>query len=368
MEADPSATGRPSRTPGSGVTNTFALPGSGGQRTQPRAAGAVSGGTSAQPALKRASGDTQPQAPVPVRGQTVAQYLPEASGPKTTPSDPALAAGRRQSRTLVERAAPISRDDAANAPSNPLVNSQPERAGVPSRAGRKANASAKKIPAWALVVGGGIWTAIVLGFGLLLLAWFRSEPPSAATGPTPVVAPVATTAPPAPKQPVSSAPPRAKVPGQRPGDLALKTSAEPKPGVEPSRAERRPSTVASNAPREPESVDPPNAEAVSRFDLRAESLSGRAATNEAKPARNPEPNRPDFGPLLQKPIKVVRVKETLDKVLGSPRSHAAKVIMPAGMYELTRSRYDRPYGPRKYAATEAEVPNRNRVDPDPDFT
>ncbi len=68
-----------------------------------------------------------------------------------------------------------------------------------------------------------------------------------------------------------------------------------------------------------------------------------------KPERSPEAIRFDFGPLARRPV---RVKEKLDRIIASPRSHPDQLVIPAGMYEVTRSRYDRPDGPRKYAATE----------------
>jgi len=116
------------------------------------------------------------------------------------------------------------------------------------------------------------------------------------------------------------------------------------PIIASSSPERRPSTVSRKPVGEPEPADPPKREAVS--DMRP---AVALAANDAKPARSPEPNRFDFGPRVRRPV---RVKEKLDQILASPRSHAAKVIIPAGMYELARSRYDRPVGPRKYSATE----------------
>ncbi|MGO9917929.1 MAG: protein kinase domain-containing protein [Isosphaeraceae bacterium] len=346
MEAAASDMGRPSRTPGSGVTKAYSAPGSGGQRAQPREPGAVPGGTAA---FKAPPGDARPQTPKAVGGQTVAQYVPEGHGPKPRPPDPAIAAGGRQSKTLVERAAPEAEENTATAMLKVQVNTELDRTRAPSGAGRGRAAPAKKIPAWALVVGGAMWTAAVLGFGLLLLGWIRSEPPPATPGTTPIVAPVATTAPPAPKPPESSAPPQANVPGQRQRELALKTSTKPSHGVESSTKERPAGDVSSNAPRQSESVDPPTAEAVSRFNRRAERSPGPAAASNATPSHKPEPNRFDFGLLARRPV---RVKETLDKILAAPLPHAGKVIMPAGMYELARSRYDRPDGPRKYSATE----------------
>jgi len=349
MEAAASDVGRPSRTPGSGVTNTFSVSGSGGQRDQPRVPGAASGGTSAHSAPKRPSGGVQTQTPVPARGQTVAQYVPETPGPKTIPSDPAPAAGQRQPRTVVERAAPTARGSAATAPFKTIVTSEPELPGEPARAGRPTNAPARKISVWVLVAGGAIWTAVVLAFGVVLFtSLLRSDPRPAATGAAPINTPVATTPSPAPKSPESSVTTQSLVPHPRQGELALKTGAEPKQGVE-SRAERNPGAVASNAPRPPESLDPRNSEAVSHTTPPAERSPGPAAAGEANPARSPDPNRFNFGRLAWRPV---RVKEKLDLVLASPGAHAAQVIMPAGMYELARSRYDRTDGPRKYSATE----------------
>ncbi len=81
-----------------------------------------------------------------------------------------------------------------------------------------------------------------------------------------------------------------------------------------------------------------------------------SSSSEAKPARNLEPNRFDFGALARRPVKV---KEKLDKILASPRSYAGKVVIPAGMYEFARSQYDRPDGPRKCSVTERRFESSN---------
>ncbi len=352
MEAAPSDTGRPSRTPGSGVTNTFSVPGSGAQRAQPREPGPVPGGTAA---FRAPTGDARPQTPKAVRGQTVAQYVPEGQGPKPGPTDPAIAARGRQSKTLIERSAPEPDDNTATAMLKVQVKTEPDRTRAASGAGRAGAAPAKKIPPWALVVGGGIWTAAVLGFGLLLLAWIRSEPPSAAPGTTPIVAPVATTTPPAPKPPESSAPPQAKVPSQRQGELTLKTPTEPRHGVESSTKERPAGDVSSNAPRQSESVEPTTAEAVSHFNRRAERSPGPAAASEATPSHKPDPNRFDSALLARRPVKV---KETLDRIVASARSHSNQLVIPAGMYALARSRNDSFNGRRKYSVTERRYESR----------
>jgi hypothetical protein len=129
----------------------------------------------------------------------------------------------------------------------------------------------------------------------------------------------------------------------------LGQGAGPKPGVDPSAVERPPGAGASRPPEPRDPVNPPKTEAVSHARPSAEESPGIAATSEAKSARFPEPKRFEFGPVAHRPVKV---RENLDKILESPRSHAAKVIVPAGMYELARSQHDLRDGPRKYAVTE----------------
>jgi len=113
-------------------------------------------------------------------------------------------------------------------------------------------------------------------------------------------------------------------------------------------------------PPEREGPDiPPRTDVASHVRPASEKSPRAATASETNPTRFPQPKRFEFGPLARRPVKV---KEKLDKILASSRSHAAKVIIPAGMYELTRSQNDRRDGPRKYVFTERrfESPS-NRV-------
>ncbi len=220
----------------------------------------------------------------------------------------------------------------------------PTRASASRRGGRTARTLAH-------VLGGAVLTAAVLGFGVwLLLPWMEFAPPPAVPSPAArIAASVATTAPHAPIPQPSSALPQARVPEERHGELALDTRSEPKPAVEPSTAELRPDAVASKAPRRPESLVLPPNETLSNAKPRAERLPERTAASDSKSAGYPEPMRFDFGPSAR---RLVKLNETLDKVLAAPQAHADQFVIPAGMYELVRSRDDRLDGPRKYSVTE----------------
>jgi serine/threonine-protein kinase len=350
MEVVGTDTGRATRTPGSGVTTTFSLSGSGGQPTLPREPATVAGDTSSYAALNIATGETRPLTPKPVRGQTVAQYPPEALRTRPAPSDPALGAGRRESKTVVERGAPPSKVSAANLPLATIVTSDHDRSTTSPRAGRPTDAPARKIPKWIIIAGGGVWTAAIVAFGVFLyMPWRQSETQSASPSPTSNVAPVATTSPPAPKPPEASSisPPVGL--DQRHAELALKSAVEPKPEVDRHAAERRPSGSDNGSPAPADFVNPPKLETASRERTSAETPRREAAAAETKPHHFPEPTRFKFGALARKPVNV---REKLDKVLEASRAHAAKIVVPAGMYEFERSRNDRNDGLRKYAFTE----------------
>jgi len=362
MEATGSDTGRPSRTPGSGVTNTFAAPGSGGQRAQPREPGAVAGNTAA---FRAPTGDARPQTAQPARGQTVVQRVPESQGPKPSPSDPAIAAGRRQSKTMIERAAPELKDDAVHAAFKIQLTPEADRTRAPAAGSWAGAVPAMTVQTWAAVGAGVLVLMAVTG----LVVWGLVSGPDTkpkSLAPAPAAATVAATTPPRPRPasepPKSNAsPPAVATPTHNPGELALGPGAEPNPGVDPSAAKRRPSAGPTKSAGEPEPADPPKRDAASDMRPAAATSPGAVAANEAKPARYPEPNRFDFEPLVRKPVRVVKVKETLDKILGSPQPHSNKVVIPAGMYELARSRNDRSDGPRKYAVTELRFELRART-------
>jgi hypothetical protein len=61
--------------------------------------------------------------------------------------------------------------------------------------------------------------------------------------------------------------------------------------------------------------------------------------------------------LLARPVHLPE-PHTLEKLVATPGPHASQVVVPAGMYQLARSRADRPGGPRKYTVNELRVESR----------
>jgi hypothetical protein len=240
------------------------------------------------------------------------------------------------------------RADAAGAAFPTIASSQGESVKEPSASKRSAKKSARKIPTWALVVGGGVWTAAVIVFGVLLFSWIGQSDKNASPGAVPSVAPTASTAQAAPNPSQPSAPPATTpVRDQRHAELALKTGPEAKLTADPGAMVAKPGAGHAEPARQPDRVDPPKPETVAHAPAPAEE--SRHSASSSKSNAFPEPTRFKFGPLARKPMNV---KEKLDKVLESPHSHLAKVVIPAGMYELARSNNDRIDGPRKYDFTE----------------
>jgi len=251
---------------------------------------------------------------------------------------------------VVERGEPNPTDDAAYAAFGALATSAPHPAQAPADAGRPKAAPRKAIRTVALVVGGLLWTAAVVAFGVVLL-WPRTEsgPPSAAPITPPSPAQVVSSASSAPAPPKSNASPPAVAPDQSHRELALKTDPGPKPGVDLSAAEGGPVAGRRHTGTDPERLVPSKIEVASRERPPTEKTPREAASPHAPSPRFPEPTRFKFGSLARRPINV---KEKLNKILEAPLAHAAKVIIPAGMYELARSSDDQREGLRKYAFTE----------------
>jgi len=349
METTGPDPGRPSRTPGSGVTNTFNVPGSGGQRVQPREPGAIAGGTAA---IRAPSGDARAQTPKPLRGQTMVQHVIDGPGSKPLASDPPLAVGRRPPQNVVERTISDRNDDAEDLPARDPRMSKPKRERGPVATSLAEGAPAKSIRIAAIVGVGVLQVAVVAGVLMWAFGW-RREPTPQPPAPLPAAATIAAATPsdsrqtPKPAESIASG--RAGAPPQSHGEVASGTSGETKEGLDSNRPERWSKGGASARNEAVDSANPPKTEVVSNERPPADARSERKTANEAKPTAFPEPKRFEFGPLARRPVKV---KEKLDKVLASSRSHAAKVIIPAGMYELTRSQNDRRDGPRKYVFTE----------------
>jgi tRNA A-37 threonylcarbamoyl transferase component Bud32 len=353
MEAIGSDTRRPSPAPGSGVTNTSATPGSGGQRAQPREEAKVAGGTAA---LRPPTPAVLPPAPRPVRGQTLAQHIPESPAPKPGPTDPATAAGRRRSRTMIERTGPDPHAEPSSGGIKIPVSPEPERARVKRESGRSRAAPGITVPAWAAVGAGGLGMAAVLSFVFLAMSSSSRKGTEPRTPPS-TIAPAASTSQAAPNPPHANAPPRAVAPEQGHAATPLGPAAGSKPPVELSVAERRTRTGRSEPAEEARPAGPANKESPSSTRPPAARPPAAVASNERKPAPFPEPTRFKFGASARNPV---RVKVTLEKILSAPEAHANKVVIPIGMFELARSRDDRPDGPRKYAVTELRCESRGR--------
>jgi tRNA A-37 threonylcarbamoyl transferase component Bud32 len=341
----------------SGATRTFAVSASGGLRTEPRDPGTIAGATSAFSTARNPAG-ARAQTPGPARAQTVPQYLPAAASQSPADAPYALAPEPRQTKTVIQRQVSRPADGAANSPIGNLVTSDPRRSHAASTSGGGAQQSNKTIPFWAIVAG-GIWTAAVVAFGaFLFLPWLRSEPSSTPPSPTgPNVAAAASATAPAPQTP-PSAPSPAIAATQTHSSPPPEASAAVAPGVDPKTL-HAPENKADpgKAVAAQDEGDHAKIQVASSASPRAEKNPTAPSPTEPKPAPAPEKPRFDATLLARKPLKL---KESLEKVLAAPGSHSSAVVIPTGMYELSRSRNDRPDGQRKYTVTELRFESRGR--------
>jgi serine/threonine protein kinase len=296
-----------------------------------------------------------PVASPPARGGTVAMSAPKSLGEKPTDPEPRPISPRPSPKTLVEPAAPPPTENAA-ALIALTVQQHPLADGARGVAGSHLSPAQK----WVAVGAGAAASLVALTFvvvGLLPRKEANVSPQPAAPKTAAVASPRVPSVPPAPSTWPESPPPgepdAPRPNSTRPPENAIIASASPGPA--PSSGTNKPesdpsapaaglasaSRPGSNERRDP----PPTGDSLAPLALRDSKL---------LPTRPPSAH---FDPALlaRKPTKG---KYPLAKLLADAQSHPNGVVVPTGMYLLTRPQADQAGGRRKLWATERTIQSK----------
>jgi serine/threonine-protein kinase len=289
-----------------------------------------------------------PTDPELVRGGTMSMSTPKSHGEKPTDPEPRPVGSRPQAKTVIERTSPQPGEKAVTAEVILVDAREADR----SRATTGSPAiSAQK---W-VTVGAGVAAALVVATFVIVALFPRKEPQPAAPAPgataavAPQRAPIVPSAPSPPPAEVDSPEPNSTQPLEQPTIASASPNSPPasdmnKPESDPGHAEAGPARASRS--EKTGSPDPSPA---------AASLAA-LAPREAKPLPT-GPARARFDPALlaRKPIKG---KYALAKLLGEARAHANQIVVPTGMYLLTRPHADQASGARTVGATERAIQSK----------
>jgi tRNA A-37 threonylcarbamoyl transferase component Bud32 len=331
----------PTATPGG--TMKFSSPGNLGEYPVATAP-APGGATTAFSSLGGSSGDqTSPGAPKPKRGGTMAISASGSQGTQPTHGEN-RSTPRQGSGTLIERALPRSDEAAATAVFKSLTSSDPERTTSPTQIGP----SRTVVPAWIWVVAGASTAAVltaVVGMAFLVMRSGKEPEPDRSSRTAAIETPK----------------PQATKPQTSPGSAATPTTIASL--AKPSEPPRPPNQASVPATAQPSLLAPGNAKLASADESDTEKIprSMPPKATAYSPTRASQPPAPasifatSTFSAARLPKKTRHLDYPLEKIIAKARSYRDEIVVPAGMYSLTRSSADDQAGPRKYVVTECAL-------------
>jgi hypothetical protein len=337
----------------SGGTMKFAIMGEPNEYPVANAPQTAGGGTTAFTALGSSNTGGQrhtPPAPQPARGgATVAMSASGGHVAQPTPAEK-RSTPRQVSGTLIERALPRSDEAAASAVFRTLAASESERSDSlnEKKAAENAKAAADKTKIW---IAAGASAATLL----LALAGFVVFSSASRKEPDPAPSPRATAS-------QGQAPAAGATNPQTPsGSLTPAVAATA--SAEIAALSGTPKQTASTT-TSPNAGQPNGAIPVAPTD---EPLTAKAnhttphknsPNSKAHPSHAPEPAgvfASSTFDAARLPKKARHLDYPVAKILAKARSYRDEVVVPGGMYCLTRSSADHGSGPRKYTVTECTL-------------
>jgi serine/threonine-protein kinase len=282
-----------------------------------------------------------PTDPELVRGGTTAMSTPKSHGEKPTDREPRPIASRPPAKTLIEQALPPAGESAGAAPA--IIVNPPQPDGARAVTGSAASAIQKRI-----IIGAAGATALVLMMFFVMGLFPRKDPQPAAPAPraaADVGSPRAPTVPVAPSRRTdesASAEPSSTGPLEKPSIASTSSSRPPASDTtKPESDEGRSALGPAVASRLEKTERPEPSPTVGS--------TAPPAAAEAKPLPiGPARPRFDTAQLARKPTKG---RYGLAKLVGEAKAHSNQIVIPSGMYLLTRPHTDRASGARKLWAT-----------------